>query len=576
MKGVPLMKTGIGVSRGIEIGRALVYQAGHIAKEGRIITTLDVDNEKGKVDKAIKAAVAEMQVILDATDRKTDATAADLLEIHMELAEDPMFRKKINHYIEISLNTAPDAVLRTVDEMVELFHAMEDEYYAARAADIQDVGNRIAGILLGIKRADLSRLEEDVIIFANDLTPSETITMDKSHVLGFVTRMGSKTSHTAILAKIMEIPAIVGADYEGINNGDMVIIDGGEGVFISSPSERQISEYTQKREKFKENVARLKTLKDLPAETPDGHHVDLLINMGEPKGAGKIEEVGAKGVGLFRTEFLYMDSPSAPDEEAQFAAYREAAMRANGHPVIIRTLDIGGDKKLPYLNMPEEENPFLGYRAVRFCLDNPELFKTQLRAILRASAFGDLQIMFPMICSRSELIRAKQLLNECKEELSAEGIDYDQNMKVGMMVEIPSVAAAADVFAKEVDFFSVGTNDLCQYTLAVDRMNQKIANLYNPFNPGVLRLLRNTITEAHKAGIPVGMCGEMASDPVAAVLLLGMGLDEYSVSPSSVPYVKDIIRKTTKSRATELYEHVMTLGSAVEIKKYLEENINVN
>lgn len=569
------MKKGIGVSKGIELGRALVYQTRAIALEGKTITISDVEDEKKRVDDAIQAALAEMSATLDKIDRATDATAADLMEIHMELTEDPMFVKKIYHYIEISLNTAPDAVLRAVDEMVAMFNALEDEYYAARALDIKDVGMRIAGILLGIKKADLSHLAENVIIFANDLTPSETITMDKEHVLGFVTHMGSRTSHTAILAKNMGIPAIVGADYDGVSDGDFVIIDGGTGDFIVDPSKEEIARYTELRRAFKENVARLKTLRDLPAVTPDGHQTQIFINIGEPKTAGKLDEVGATGIGLFRTEFMYMDATSAPTEEEQFAAYKEAAMRAKGRPVIIRTLDIGGDKKLSYLAMPEEENPFLGYRAIRFCLDNPEIFKTQLRAILRASAFGALEIMFPMICAMSELKRAKQLLAECKEELAAEGVAYNKDIRVGMMVEIPSVAAAADIFAREVDFFSVGTNDLCQYTLAVDRMNQKIANLYTPFNPGVLRLLRNTITEAHKAGIVVGMCGEMASDPAAAVLLLGMGLDEFSVSPSSVPYVKDVIRSTKKSRAEELCAHAMTLASAVEIKKFMEENIDV-
>ncbi|MDF1494812.1 phosphoenolpyruvate--protein phosphotransferase [Caproiciproducens sp. CPB-2] len=570
------MEKGIGVSKGIELGRALVYQTKPIKPEERIITTNDVKKEKKRVDEAITAAVAELEQMLDKIDRAVNPTSADLLEIHIELSRDPLFLEKIYHYIEFSLNSAPDAVLRASGEMAASFEALEDKYYAARSGDIRDIGNRIAGILLGVRRVNLSSLPGDVIIFANDLTPSETIAMDRKHVLGFLTRIGSPTSHTAILAKSMEIPAIVGAVCGSVSDGDFVIIDGSSGEYFVNPDEELIQKYTRKRLAFRENLARLKKLRNLPAVTPDGRKVEIVINIAQPLEANKIEPAGAQGVGLFRTEFLYMNSTSAPDEESQFEAYREAAMRANGKPVIIRTLDIGGDKRLSYLAMPKEENPFLGYRAIRFCLDNPEIFKTQLRAILRASAYGDLRIMFPMICAMSELRRAKQLLQECKTELTTEGQDYNNHIKTGMMVEIPSAAAAADVFAGEADFFSIGTNDLCQYTLAVDRMNQKIANLYTPFNPGVLRLLRNIVTEGHRAGIPVGMCGEMASDPMAAVLLLGMGLDEFSVSASNVPYVKDVIRKTAFSRAKELYEHVMTLSSSIEIKKYLEENINAN
>ena len=435
------------------------------------------------------------------------------------------------------------------------------------------MGNRVAYCLLGVKKLDLSVLPENTIIFADDLTPSETITMDKDHVLGFVTRRGSKTSHTAILANIIEIPAIVGAEIDKVQNGDQVIIDGSVGAFIVNPTQSELKIYAERRQKFYENVARLKQLRDLPAVTSDGKHAEIFINISEPKEAAKLEEVGATGVGLFRTEFLYMNAPSQPGEEDQFNAYKEAAIRAKGKPVIIRTLDVGGDKKLPYLAIPEEDNPFLGYRAIRFCLDNPELFKTQLRAILRASAFGNLRIMFPMICAESEIQRAKQLLEECKWDLDKENVAYDKDIKVGIMVEIPSVAAAAEVYARDVDFFSIGTNDLCQYTLAVDRMNQKIAPLYTPFNPGVLRLIRSTIEGGHKAGIPVGMCGEMASDPTAAPLLIAMGLDEFSVSPSSVPYVKDLLRSISFEKARQLLEHVMQMSSSVAIKKYMEEQL---
>lgn len=570
------MNNGIGVSPGIEFGKALVYEVKTVQPSNRMITIDQAPAEKEKVDKAVAQAVAQMEEQLQLIDRQKDATAADLMEIHMELCQDPIFIKKIYHYIEISLNPAPDAVLRTIDEMVAMFSAMEDEYYAARAVDIRDVGMRIAYCLLGIKKVDLSVLPENVIIFSDDLTPSETITMDKKCVLGFVTRQGSKTSHTAILAKALEIPAIVGADISGIHDGDEVIIDGSVGLFLVNPSQKDREIYKERQEKFWENAARLKQLRDLPAVTPDGKEAKLYINISEPKQAALIPEAGATGVGLFRTEFMYMNTAELPNEETQFQSYKEAAIRAKGLPVIIRTLDIGGDKKISYMNIPEEENPFLGFRAIRYCLDNPEIFKTQLRAILRGSAFGCLQIMFPMVCCMSELKRAKQLLEECKKELDAEQIKYDDNIQVGIMVEIPSIAAAADVYAKEVDFFSIGTNDLCQYTLAVDRMNQKIAPLYQPFNPGVLRLIRNTIVEGHKAGIEVGMCGEMASDPTAAALLLGLGLDEFSVSASSVSYVKDMIRSIPYQKAKDLADVVMQMDSGIAIKNYLEEHVYAN
>lgn len=567
------MRNAIGVSPGIAIGKALVYQVKALTPGGGMITIEDVEAEKGRADRAIRDAVEQLEQLLSGIDRKKEALSAELLEIQMELCKDPMLQKKIYHYIEISLNHALDAVLRATEEMADMFSALEDEYYAARAADIRDVGTRIAYCLLGIKKVDLSILREDVIIFAEDLTPSETITMDKAHVLGFVTRKGSQTSHTAILARTLELPAIVGADISGVNDGDTVIIDGQAGTLLVNPPAGDIRIYSGLREKFHQNAQRLKQLKELPAVTTDGRGVSLFINISQPGEADKIRSSGATGVGLFRTEFMYMSSPCPPDEETQLAAYKEAALKAKGLPVIIRTLDIGGDKEVCYMNITGESNPFLGFRAIRYCLDNPGIFKTQLRAILRASPFGRLRIMLPMVCCLSEIKRAKQLLEECKRELDSGKIDYDRDIKLGIMVEIPSIAAAADVYAGHVDFFSIGTNDLCQYALAVDRMNQKIASLYQPFNPGVLRLIRNTIEAGRRAGIEVGMCGEMAGDPTAAALLLGLGLEEFSVSASSVPYIKDIIRGLSYEKAGEIAENVMRMDSGIAIKKYLEDQV---
>ncbi len=568
------MLKNVGVSPGISVGKVLVYENKPLSLSSRMITVNDVEAERQKVQKAIGSAVAELEGLVAKLDRQQDAVAVDLLEIHMELTADPMLVKKIDHYIEISYNEAGDAVQRAVADMSDMFTALEDEYYAARAVDIRDVGARIVSHILGVKRVDLSKLDDDYIIVAEDLTPSETITMDKKHVLGFITRQGSKTSHTAIVAKIMEIPAVVGVDISTITNGMTVIVDGSNGVVICNPTKEQLDTYREKQAKFKQTVQRLKELRELPAVTTDDREVQLFINISEPKEIVKLQEVGATGVGLYRTEFLYMNSSTMPCEDTQFNAYKEAAIRGAGQPIIIRTLDIGGDKTLEYLSIEPEENPFLGYRAIRLCLDNPNLFKTQLRAILRASAFGKLEIMFPMICSMSELKRAKQVLEECKSELDSLEILYDRSIKVGMMVEIPSVAAAADLFAKEVDFFSIGTNDLCQYALAVDRMNPKIAGLYQHFNPGVLRLIHNTIKAANNAGIQVGMCGEMASEPAAAVLLLGMGINELSMSCSSVPYVKDAIRNVTYQRAEQIVQEVLAMDSGIQIKNYVEGLIN--
>jgi len=441
----------------------------------------------------------------------------------------------------------------------------------ARTADIKDIGSRILKHLNNTK-TNTARFKPDSIIIADDLSPSDTITMDIKHVNGFATRTGSKTSHAAIIAKAKGIPAVVGCgdSLSTIQNDDVIILDGTSGLLYIDPAEETINEFRLKSEIQKQQSEKLKALKNRPAITTDGKKVMLSANISGAADMDDVHENGGEGIGLFRTELLFMDRTSFPTEDEQFKFYKQAALQSKGKPVIVRTIDIGGDKQLPYFNIPAEINPFLGYRAIRICLDQTDLFITQLKAILRAGVFGDLLIMFPMISNIQEVRAAKNILEKAKEELLAENIPFKANMKVGIMIEIPSAAVTADILAKEVDFFSIGTNDLCQYTLAVDRMNEKITHLYDPFNPGVLRLINNILEQGRKHHIHVGMCGEMAGDPLAALLLLGMGLEEFSMSASSIPTIKNTIINHSEADAKQVYRAVMTMDSSDEITAYLK------
>jgi len=484
------------------------------------------------------------------------------------LANDPELYDSVINMIKTEHVTADNAVNNVIEQHASMMESLDDKYLKERAVDLRDVGSRIINNLLGIVNVNLSELDEDVIIIAKDLTPSDTATMKKERVLGFATDVGGRTSHTAIMARSLEIPAVVGTGNitQNVAGGETAIVDGNEGIVIINPSDDILKEYEDKLNKYKIKIEKLKELKDLPAVTTDGKQSMLVANIGTPKDVDGALKNGAEGIGLFRTEFLYMNRNDFPSEEEQFEAYKYVAEKMNGKPVTIRTLDIGGDKKLPYLNMPDEMNPFLGYRAIRLCLDEKEMFKTQLRALLRASAYGNILIMYPMISSVVEVRKANAILNEVKEELDAKGIKYDKNIKVGIMVEIPSAAVTADILAKEVDFFSIGTNDLCQYTLAVDRMNERIKDYYKPFNPAILRLIKNVIDASHKEGIFTAMCGEMAGDPLTTVILLGLGLDEFSMSASSIPNIKNIIRNVSYEKAKEFTEMVLNMSTPDEIE----------
>jgi len=535
------MKKGIAASKGYAIGNVVLK-----VKEEETIVERKIDNldsEKERLQKALTTSRDQLERIKDKAEAEMGADKAAVFESHMMLLDDPEFVGAIESGVEANMINAEKVLKDVVDMYVSIFDSMEDEYMKERAADVKDVGNRILNNLLGKSMNDIGELKNNTVIVAHDLTPSDTAELDKSKVIAFLTNIGGRTSHSAIMARTLEIPAIVGMGdiTDTVNNGDFIIVDGIEGIVIINPTEEQINEYNLRKVKFEAEKEELKKLANVETKTKAGRRIEVVGNIGKPEDVHKVLENGGEGVGLFRTEFLYMDRETMPTEEEQFEAYKYAAEKLDGKPLVIRTLDIGGDKKLPYLPMPEEMNPFLGYRAIRLCLDQVDLFKIQLRALLRASAFGNLKIMFPMISSVQEFLEAKKILAECMEELKTQGKAFNENLETGIMIEIPSAAVMADELAKHVDFFSIGTNDLIQYTLAADRMNEKVSYLYDPMHPAVLRLIKMTIDAAHKEGKWCGMCGEMAGDETAVPTLLEYGLDEFSMSASSILRAKQII-----------------------------------
>ncbi len=563
---------GIIGSGGIVIGKALIYKKEEMTIERGAIGEDALKAELEKVDEALRTSGDQIRGILKKASQEFGADEASIFSAHLMILEDPELIGGIKAKIADDMISAPYAASQVIDSYVEIFSSMEDEYLRERAADVRDVGNRLIRNLLGIKDRDIGRLDEDVIIAAHDLTPSDTALMDKKHVKGFMTNIGGRTSHTAIMARSLEIPAILGLHdiTEKVRDGETVIIDAMAGKVIVSPEVAVLEQYRKKIDQYDHYKNELKSIAKLPSVTLDGRHIEIAANIGGPSEVDSVLEYGGDGVGLYRTEFLYMDRDSVPSEEEQYEAYRTVAEKLGGKPVIIRTLDIGGDKKLPYLPLQDEMNPFLGFRAIRLCFEMRDLFRTQLRAILRASAGNNILIMYPMISGVEEVIQANGILEEAKNELRASGTPFDENIKRGVMIEIPSAALTADLIVSEVDFFSIGTNDLCQYTLAVDRMNEKVSYLYQPFHPGVLRLIKNVIDVSHKAGKFTGMCGEMAGEPGAALLLAGLGIDELSMSASSMLLVKKIIRGVAQKDAERIADHVMTLGSAEEIRAYCE------
>ena len=559
--------TGIGASEGVSVGKVLLF----IEEEMIIpeVKTEDstVESELTKLDEGLKKSKTQLIAIREKVKEKMGEDKAAIFDGHIMLLEDEDLIMEVQDKIKGEGLPAAKALSDGIEEYCAMISALEDPYLRERAADLQDIGKRWLKNILGIKIKDLSNLEPNTVVVTYDLTPSDTAQLDLENCVGFITEVGGKTAHSAIMARSLELPAVVGV--KGVlseaKEGEAVVMDGEAGVLFLNPAEDVIKEYNDKREKIKKEKEELKKLITEEAITPDGRKVDIWGNIGSPKDVDAVIEAGASGVGLYRTEFLFMDSDHFPTEQEQYEAYKVVAEKLKGKPLTIRTMDIGGDKELPYLDLPKEMNPFLGYRAIRISLENKEMFKTQLRAILRASQYGQIKIMYPMISSINEIRKANAILEECKKELDAEGKVYDTNIKVGIMIETPSTAIIAYKFAKEVDFFSIGTNDLTQYFLAVDRGNEMVSSLYNSFNPAVLEAIQKVIDSAHDAGISVSMCGEFAGDKKATKLLLGMGLDSFSMSASSMLPVKKIIRNTNYIDAQKHRDIILQQNTPEEV-----------
>ena len=570
------MYKGTGASPGIALGKALVIEHSELVIEKKTIE--NIDEEIQKLESAVKVSKEELTKVKEKALAELGEHEAEIFEAHLLVLEDPeLIGSAISKIRDEKVNA--DYALNEIKEIfVAMFESMDNEYMRERAADIKDVTNRVLRHILGIKVVDLAGLDEEVVLIAHDLTPSDTATMNKNMVLGFLTDIGGRTSHTAIMARTLEIAAVVGLNdiTKKVKDGDFVVFNGDTGEVIVNPDEETKAKYASLKEEFEEYRKSLELLKGQASITTDGRHVELAGNIGSPNDVEGLIKNDAEGVGLYRTEFLYMDKEdSFPTEEEQYEAYKAVLEGMNNKPIVIRTLDIGGDKELPYFEMEAEMNPFLGYRAIRLCLDRKDIFKTQLRALYRASVHGKLRIMFPMISSLEELLDAKEVIKEVLKELDAENIAYSNDVEVGMMIEIPSAAVISDVLAKHVDFFSIGTNDLIQYTCAVDRMNQKISHLYNQFNPAVLRLIKMVIDNAHKEGKWVGMCGESAGDQRMIPILLGFGLDEFSMSPISILPARKLITSLSYADMQKFADEVLAMGTAKEIKEYVDKTFNM-
>jgi len=565
--------TGIAASDGIAIAKAYRFVQPDLTFAKT--TVHDIEAEQQRLAAALAKAEQELIVIRQQTLEKFSAEEAAIFEAHLLVVHDPELIGPINQKIADEAVNAEYALHEVTSMFVALFEGMDDEYMSARASDIKDVTNRILAHLLGVHIPNPSNINEQVIIVANDLTPSETAQLDRNYVLGFITDIGGRTSHSAIMARSLEIPAVVGAGVATttIQDGDTIIVDGLTGQVLVNPSADVIADYQEKAQKYRVQQAEWSTLVNEQTVSKDGVHVELAANIGSPNDLDGVLRHGAEGIGLYRTEFLYMGRENLPSEEEQYTAYKTVLEGMKGKPVVIRTLDIGGDKHLPYLPLQEEMNPFLGHRAIRLCLDQQELFRTQLRALLRASVYGNLKIMFPMIATIQEFRAAKAILLEEKEKLIAGGIAVGSSIEVGMMVEIPSTAVMADIFAKEVDFFSIGTNDLIQYTMAADRMNEKVSYLYQPYNPAILRLIQMVIKAAHQEQKWVGMCGEMAGDEHAVPLLLGLGLDEFSMSATSILKTRALLKQLSVPEMQTLATEALQLATAEEVLEKVKQAV---
>ncbi|WP_347134944.1 phosphoenolpyruvate--protein phosphotransferase [Staphylococcus aureus] len=557
---------GIAASDGVAIAKAYLLVEPDLTFDKNEKVT-DVEGEVAKFNSAIEASKVELTKIRNNAEVQLGADKAAIFDAHLLVLDDPELIQPIQDKIKNENANAATALTDVTTQFVTIFESMDNEYMKERAADIRDVSKRVLSHILGVELPNPSMIDESVVIVGNDLTPSDTAQLNKEFVQGFATNIGGRTSHSAIMSRSLEIPAIVGTKSitQEVKQGDMIIVDGLNGDVIVNPTEDELIAYQDKRERYFADKKELQKLRDADTVTVDGVHAELAANIGTPNDLPGVIENGAQGIGLYRTEFLYMGRDQMPTEEEQFEAYKEVLEAMDGKRVVVRTLDIGGDKELSYLNLPEEMNPFLGYRAIRLCLAQQDIFRPQLRALLRASVYGKLNIMFPMVATINEFREAKAILLEEKENLKNEGHDISDDIELGIMVEIPATAALADVFAKEVDFFSIGTNDLIQYTLAADRMSERVSYLYQPYNPSILRIVKQVIEASHKEGKWTGMCGEMAGDETAIPLLLGLGLDEFSMSATSILKARRQINGLSKNEMTELANRAVDCATQEEV-----------
>jgi len=570
------MLKGIPASPGIIAGKAFLFDIRQLIVTEKDIKQDAVPSEITRFEEALIKTRSEILTIQKKISREMGAQHAEIFNAHLLVLEDRTLIEEIIEGLKKELKCVEYIFSKVIGKYIKVFSNMNDEYLKERTSDIEDVGKRILKNLIGAQEKTLSDLKEQVIVVAYDLSPSDTANMHKKNVIGFVTDIGGRTSHTAIMAKSLEIPAVVGLEKATvrIKTGDTLIVDGTEGIVIINPDKSVLKKYETKQQKFAEFGKILLDFKDILAATIDGHRVEISANIELPDEVDSVIAHGAEGIGLYRTEFLYMNRNDIPDEEEQFEAYKKVATKLSKSPVIIRTLDLGGDKFLSQLKFPHEMNPFLGWRAIRFCLARPEIFKAQLRAMLRASVFGNVKIMFPMISGLGELRQAIKVLEEAKQELKNKKMNFNHDIEVGAMIEIPSAALTCDLLAKEVDFFSIGTNVLIQYSLAVDRANEKIAYLYRPTHPAVLRLIKNIIDSGHKENIWVGMCGEMAAESGFVLILLGLGLDEFSMSPLTIPEMKYVVSNVKFEDARKIAEEALSLPTGEEIEAFANKRLN--
>ncbi|MFW6270195.1 MAG: phosphoenolpyruvate--protein phosphotransferase [Bacillota bacterium] len=563
---------GIAASPGIAIGNIHLKQHNKLKITKKTIDEIEVEEEIKRLHQALTQVKEELSVIKEHISQKLGKEKAEIFEAHLMLLRDPELVPEIEKKVRDEKYSAEAAVEEVLGKYVQIFTEMEDEYMKGRKSDLQDVADRIIKILIG-QESKNKKLEEKAIIVAHDLAPSDTARFDKSFVQAFVTEQGSRTSHTAIMAQSLGIPAVVGVGeglLENCNQGDLIIVDGNTGKVIIRPEQEELEEYNKKIKKYEQAQQKLHSYVNIKAVTRDGKRVSVMGNIGNINDIDSVLEQGGEGIGLFRTEFLYMNKQELPSEDKQFEVYKKVAEKMNTEPVIIRTLDIGGGKDLPYVELPEEQNPFLGYRAIRISLNCPEIFKPQLKAILRASNYGNIKLMYPMVSSLEELHDAQKMLTECRRELEKEGKAYNKDIETGIMIEIPATLMIAEALAAEVDFFSIGTNDLIQYMVAVDRNNEKIAHLHTPYHPAVLRFIKKIVEIANKKDVSVGMCGEAAGDELLLPFLLGIGLDKLSMSAVSILKIKKIISEWSVTEAEKIIKDILELNSAAEVRKKLK------